>query len=237
MLRRFVCLMCLAVSLFGCAGMSEMGDTGAQITQAAGFNPQQLVKAIKEALQLSATRASDNLAQADAYQGDTPYFIDLPPALIEARKTLQRLGMGSALDKVETSMNRAAQLAAAEAKTVLVAAVASMEINDALGIVRGGKTAATDYFRATTELTLTDRYRGIVKQQLQKVSFYPTYESVLQIYKTLPIRNKPQLDLEELVVQRSLNSLYLEIAEQEKKIRANPVEQGSLLISSVFGLK
>lgn len=220
--------------LSGCAGIGDVVESGTQVSQSMGYNPKQLGKAIKDALLLSATRASDKLSADGAYQQHDRYFIGLPESLQTIRPALKTFGLDGALSDVEQAMNRAAELAASEAKFALTEAVGAMDITDAIGIVKGSDTAATDYFRTATRDALTVRYRGIVQQQLQKVSFYPTYQSLLKTYNKVPIANKPPLDLEERAVQKGLDALYQQIAVEEQNIRANPLEQGTVLISAVF---
>src|SRR5690606_18082166 len=125
----------------------------------------------------------------------------------------------------------------AEAKLVFLQAVKDMAIQDAIGIVPGGNTAAADYFRSVTEAQLNARYKSIMRSQLQQLGFYKQYQQVLTTYKAIPMTNKPDLDLEQYAVNRGLTGLYAQIAEEEKKIRANPVEQGSTLIAAIFSKK
>lgn len=235
-MKRLPYLFTLAFSLLlsACAGVSDVLQTGTELSQAAGYNPQQLVKAIKEALSLSAERASDQLSQPGAYQNNPRFEIPLPEELQVVTANLKKVGLGGPLQQLEDSMNRGAELAAGEAKSVLIDAVKAMSVEDAIGIVRGGNTAASDYFQRVTRASLTQKYSGIMQTQLQKLSFYEPYQRVLGVYNLLPLANKPDVDLEAQAVNRGLDALYQQMREEEQKIRANPMEQGSLLISSVF---
>ena len=46
---------------------------------------------------------------------------------------------------------------------------------------------------------------------------------------------KEQANLDEYVTQRALEGLFLMVAEEEKKIRKDPVAAGSSIIRKVFG--
>jgi hypothetical protein len=48
--------------------------------------------------------------------------------------------------------------------------------------------------------------------------------------------NKEDADLDEYVAQKALDGLYLLVAEEEKKIRKDPVSAGSAIIRKVFGV-
>jgi hypothetical protein len=162
------------------------------------------------------------------------YHIDLPSSLQPMAKTLRQFGLGGQLDKVEALMNQGAEKAAVEAQEVFVTAVRNMSVTDALGIIRGSNTAATDYFRQQTETTLRQRYLPIIQANLKQVGFYNQYQQLLGTYKQLPIANKPDLDLEQHVLTQSLDALFKEVGTQEKLIRKDPVGQGSAIISAVF---
>lgn len=221
--------------LTSCANMTQVLDTGAQMSQAMGYSPTQLNTAVKDVLQLSVTRATDQLAGSGGYGQSNRWRLGLPESVQPVAETLKQLGLGGPLNQVETLMNRGAELAAAEAKGVFIEALNGMAVQDAIGIVRGGKTAATDYFRSATETQLHARYKGIMQNQLQQVGFYKQYQQILTTYKALPMANKPDLDLEQYAVNQGLQALYGQIAEEEQKIRANPVEQGTALIGAIFG--
>jgi hypothetical protein len=62
------------------------------------------------------------LGQKDGFFGN-PTKIPLPPKLKKAEKTMRMFGMGEQADELVLSMNRAAEAAVPEAKTLLVGAV------------------------------------------------------------------------------------------------------------------
>jgi hypothetical protein len=236
-MMRIIPLLLVFLSLTACENIPQVLDTGAQVSAATGYSPAQLNNAVKEALQLSATRAVDELGRSGGYSDNSRWRLQLPESVQSVAGTMRQFGLGGSLDKVESLMNRGAELAAAEAKGVFLEAIKGMTIQNALGIVRGNETAATDYFRATTEAQLSARYKSLMQGQLQQLGFYSQYQQLLGIYKNLPISNKPNLDLEEYAVREGLQALFGQIAEEEKKIRANPLEQGTALVAAIFGNK
>jgi len=61
---------------------------------------------------------------------------------------------------------------------------------------------------------------------------------VMKIYNGLPTtRNKINPDLTAYVTERALNGLFVNIAEEENKIRTNPAARVTDLLSKVFGAK
>lgn len=233
------CLIALPFGLIACnATLPQMADTGATIASAAGYgNQAQLIRAIKDALELGSSRAATSLSATGGYANSSLYRIELPANLQPIASTLRQYGLGGQLDKVEALMNQGAEKAAVEAKTVFIDAVRTMSVTDALGIVRGSSTAATDYFRAQTEASLRQRYLPIIQQNLQQVGFYNQYKQMLGTYKMLPIANKPDLDLEQHVLNAALDGLFKQVAVEEQLIRKDPVGRGSQIIGTVFAPK
>lgn len=233
------CLIALPFGLIACnATLPQMADTGATIASAAGYgNQAQLIRAIKDALELGSSRAATSLSATGGYANSSLYRIELPANLQPIASTLRQYGLGGQLDKVEALMNQGAEKAAVEAKAVFIDAVRTMSVTDALGIVRGSSTAATDYFRAQTEASLRQRYLPIIQQNLQQVGFYNQYKQMLGTYKMLPIANKPDLDLEQHVLNAALDGLFKQVAVEEQLIRKDPVGRGSQIIGTVFAAK
>jgi hypothetical protein len=233
------CLLALPLSLAACnATLPQIAETGANVASAAGYNNQaQLVRGIKEALELGSNRAATSLSATGGYANNPLYRIELPANLQPITGKLRQLGLGSQLDRVESLMNQGAEKAAIEAKTVFIDAVRNMSVTDALGIVRGNNTAATDYFRTQTETSLRQRYLPIIKQNLQQIGFYNQYQQLLGTYNMLPLANKPSLDLEQHVLNMALDGLFKQVAVEEQLIRKDPVGRGSQIIGAVFGQK
>jgi len=222
----------MSLCLGACAEMSQVLQSGAGA--AGGSNQSTLSRAIKESLELSSTRASDLLSKTGGYQNSSLYRIRLPEPVQPIASRLRQFGLGGQVDQIEKLMNQGAEHAAVEAKEVFVAAVRSMSIADAMGIVRGSDTAATEYFRQRTEAELRQKYLPIIQTNLRQIGFYNQYQQLLSAYQQLPLTNKPELDLEQHVLTQSLNALFTQVGEEEKAIRKDPVGRGSSVIAAVF---
>lgn len=220
------------VLLVGCA---QMGPLLGSVPLGTDASEAALVRAIKESLELGSTRASDALSKSGGYRDHAVYRIRLPASVQPLASRLRQFGLGKQIDRVESVMNQAAEQAAGEAKAVFIEAVRAMTITDAMSIVRGSDTAATDYFRRQTEALLRQRYLPIIQSNLRELGFYRQYEQLLSAYEALPIGNKPDLDLEQHVLNRGLAALFSQVAEEEKLIRRDPLGRGSSAIAAVFG--
>jgi hypothetical protein len=190
---------------------------------------------LKEALTRGADAAVAQLGQKDGFFGNAALKIPLPPTLQKAEKAMRMFGMGKQADELVLAMNRAAEAAVPEAKPLLLDAVKSMTLEDAKGILTGGKTSATDYFRKKTETRLTERFTPIVKATTDKVGLAQQYNHYAGTAAQFNLVDKKQANVEQYVTQESLDRLYKLIGEKEQAIRANPLQAGSDLLKKVFG--
>ncbi len=190
---------------------------------------------LKEALTRGAETAVAQLGQKDGFFGNAALKIPLPPSLQKAEKAMRMLGMGKQADELVLSMNRAAEAAVPEAKTLLVDAVKDMTLEDAKGILTGGQTSATDFFRKKTETRLTERFGPIVKATTDKVGLAQQYNQYAGAAAQFNLIDKEQASVEQYVTQQALDRLYTVIGEKEAAIRANPMQAGSDLLKKVFG--
>jgi hypothetical protein len=189
---------------------------------------------LKEALNQGAGSAVVKLGKADGFLGNPQVKIPLPESMQKADRTLTRLGMGKYTQDLVVSMNRAAELAVPEAKTLLLDAVRQMTVQDAKNILTGGNTAATDYFRAKTSAPLAAKFLPIVQQATAKVQLAQTYDRFASKAVRFGLLDKSQANLEVYITQKALDGLFLMIAEEEKAIRADPVGQASHIVKKVF---
>ncbi len=161
--------------------------------------------------------------------------IPLPESLERAERLLRRVGMGRYADELVVSMNRAAEAAVPEARTLLLDSIRMMSVQDAKGILTGGESAATDYFRRTTRAQLHARFLPIVEKATVRVKLAQTYEQYAEKAAAVGLLKREDADFDAYVTEKALDGLYFIIAEEEKKIRKDPVAAGSAIIRKVFG--
>ena len=190
---------------------------------------------LKEALTRGVDAAVAQLGQVNGFLGNPAMKIPLPSSLQKAEKAMRMFGMGSQADQLVLSMNRAAEAVVPEAKPLLIDAVKAMTLEDARGILTGGQTAATDYFRSKTEVRLTERFGPVVKAMTDKVGLAQEYDRYAGMAAQFNLVNKNQASVEQYVTQQALDRLYTLIGEKEAAIRANPLQAGSDLLKQVFG--
>ena len=193
------------------------------------------VAALKAALDKGARQAVSSLGRTDGFLGDPRVKIPLPESLQKAEGWMRRLGMGRYADELVLSMNRAAEAAVPEARTLLVGAVKKMTVEDAKGILTGGDTAGTAYFRRSTEEQLRVRFLPIVSKATARVKLAEKYNEYADKGVRFGLLSQQDANLDAYVTQKALDGLFLVIADEERKIRQDPVGSASSLIRKVFG--
>ena len=219
-----VCVVMLALS--GPASASSALDAISKKDQ---------VAALRTALTQGATAAVGKLGVVDGFLGNPKVRIPLPGKLAKAEKTLKMLGLGNQTDDLKTAMNRAAEAAVPEAKTILVDAVKKMSVQDAASILTGGNDAATQYFKRTTSESLTTKFLPIISKATAKVDLANRYNTVAGKAVDLGLVDKSDATIESYVTRKALDGLFVVMAEEEAKIRTDPVGQTSKLLQKVFG--
>lgn len=191
---------------------------------------------IRVALERGAVAAVNLLGRTDGFLGNPKVRIPLPEGMEEAAKWLKRLGQQKKVDELVTAMNRAAEAAVPEARTLLVSAAKAISVDDALKIVKGGDTSVTDYFVGKTRDPLGEKFLPIVTRATEKVKLADRYNAVAGRAAGLGLVKAEDANLQQYVTGKALNGLFLMIGEEEKKIRADPVKTGSAILRKVFGL-
>ncbi len=193
------------------------------------------VSGLKQALTDGSAAAVGLLGKENGFFGNPKVKIPLPPALEKVEGALRMMGKKQQADDLVLAMNRAAEAAVPEAKALLVDAVKKMSVQDAKGILTGGDTAATDYFRRTTQGQLTQRFLPIVKKATDRVGLAQQYNSLAGQGASFGLVGKDESTVESYVTKKALDGLYLMIAEQEKQFRQNPMGAASGIVQKVFG--
>ena len=193
------------------------------------------VAGLKEALTRGSQAAVQQLSAENGFFNRDAVRIPLPESLKKVEGVMRGLGMGKYADELVLRMNRAAEAAVPEAKALLVNAIRQMSVDDAKGILTGGNDSATQYFRRTTAEPLGQKFLPIVKKSMARVKLAEKYDEFAEKGVRFGLVSKEDANLENYITRKSLDGLYLMMAEEEKKIRADPVGSASAIIRKVFG--
>lgn len=196
----------------------------------------EIVSGLKEALSLGAQKSGEKLSTADGFFKDAVVKILMPPEAVKVESKLRMLGMGNLIDNAILSMNRAAEDASKSAAPIFIDAIKKMTVQDALGILKGTDTAATAYLKRTTSPQLTTAFAPVIEASLQNVNATKYWKDLFTAYNKVSF-TKVDTDLSSYVTAKALNGIFYYVADEEKKIRANPAERVSDILKKVFGSK
>ncbi|MEO1323061.1 MAG: DUF4197 domain-containing protein [Pseudomonadota bacterium] len=191
---------------------------------------------LRQALEIGTDRVASQIGVVDGYWKDPKIQIPLPGRLGQVQGELSKLGLSGPLDDVQLRMNRAAEQAVPAGKQIVIDAVQSITIEDALGILRGGDSAATDFLRSKTEVGLRQTFTPFVEDALASSGAYQALDSVTSSQPLLAVAATDyKSDLTSYAVQFGLDGLFNYLAVEEQKIRDNPVARTTELLRRVFG--
>lgn len=230
MKRLIITLLTGTFFLSGCETAKQIFD-GATT---GGLTNGEIVQGLKDALRVGTDTAGKKLSVINGFFGDAAVKILMPPEAVKVEKTLRDVGFGSVVDKAVLSMNRAAEDATKYVGNIFWNSIKQMTINDALGILRGGDFAATEYLKRTTTLELTNAFRPVIEKSLGNVNATKYWNDVFSIYNRFS-SNPVNTDLPGYVTERALAGLFYHIGLEEQQIRRDPVARVTDILKKVFG--
>jgi len=201
-----------------------------------GITEDEAAQGVKAALSQGVADAILNLHKTDGFFGNSFYKVLLPPDARKAETTLRKIGLGGQVDKAILSINRGAEDAVGSAGPIFTEAIKEMTLNDAIGIVRGNKDAATQYFRLKTMKQLDVAFSPPVQQSLDKTNATRYYADIANTFNRLPTTSeKIDPDLTSYVVGKAMDALFDQVAREEADIRTNPLARSTEILKKVFG--
>jgi hypothetical protein len=189
---------------------------------------------LKLALGKAAERVVAQLGRPGGFANDPKVRIGLPGALGKLDglfSTLDRAGVGGDLTG---KLNAAAEGAVGLTLPLLKTAIQRMTVTDALGLVTGGDTSATDYFRRSMGPDLQAAMTPVVAKSLSGVKAFQALDR-FTAKSSLIAGQFGAKDLTGYVTEKASDGVFLYLGEQERAIRANPLGTGSKLLAKIFG--
>lgn len=198
--------------------------------QLSGFG---LEDAIRRLLTVSSQRAFAGLLQENGFFEDELARVSLPPQWGGSGATAVAaalLRQPAVQDRLLRLVNAAAAEAAENAAPIVYDSIRSMTITDALSLVRGGPTAATQYLERQIG-------EGIVE------ALFPGVGSALKVLDSgllsQALGAATGIDfagLQRDVTRKTAEGIWRAIGREEAAIRANPSSTNDPVLTSVFGV-
>ncbi|WP_421848122.1 DUF4197 domain-containing protein [Novosphingobium sp.] len=189
---------------------------------------------LKLALGKAAERVVAQLGRPGGFANDPRVRIGLPGPLGRLSGLLSTLDQAGVTDGLSGKLNAAAEGAVGKALPLLKSAISRMTVTDALGIVTGGDTSATDYFRRTMGPDLQQAMSPVVSKSLSGVKAFQALDR-FSAKNSLIAGQFGARDLTGYVTEKASDGVFLYLGEQEREIRRNPLGTGSKLIAKIFG--
>ena len=190
---------------------------------------------LKEALTQGIGKAVASLGATDGFFGNKDVKIPLPNSLKKIEKGMKFMGMGKQSDELILKMNRAAEAAMPEAKTLLLDSVKKMSLADAKAILTGPQDAATQYFKKTTSVQMGEKFLPIVTKATENVQLADSYNKYAEMGSKFGVVKKEDANINQYVTKKALDGVYYMVAQEEAAIRKDPLGQASSLLKKVFG--
>lgn len=233
-----------AILLMASCSSKELLKTGGDILNAMGTSSEGAVSestiamGLKEALTSGISKGVVKTSKKDGFFKNPLIKILWPEEAIKVANTLRNVGLGGEIDKVETSLNRAAERASAKAKPIFVNAIKQITFQDVMGILKGNDNAATDYLRRTTSTQLTSAFTPVINTSLSEVNATKHWNDVFTAYNKIPLVDKKvDTDLTGYVTGQALSGLFTMIEKEEKLIRKDPIARTTDILKKVFSLQ
>ncbi len=218
------------------ASLSDMAKEAQKALggSAGGLSNDEITAGLKEALQVGTEKAVGLVSQPDGFYQNPAIKIPLPESVQKVENLLRTAGYGEKVDAFELSMNRAAERAAPEAKSIFWDAISDMKFDDAQKILNGRDNEATLYFQDKTSARLQEVFKPIVKDAMGEVGVTRSYQDINEKITSLPFGKSASFDLDQYVTDGALKGLFKMLAEQERQIRTQPAARVTDLLQKVF---
>ena len=232
-------LLCIS-GLSGClATLDEISRQANDLVRAnSESSPTQseMAIAIRQALSQGINNAISFIGKTDGFNSNQLIRIAAPADLQKTEKILRKVGQGKYVDQFVLTLNRAAEKAVPNATSIFANAITKMSIQDALQIIQGPQDSATQYFRRSAEQELQSSFKPAVQQATSQVGATQAYKKM--IGKAGIFGNYISADAKDIdgyITGKAVDALFIYIAEEEKKIRENPVARTTDILKRVFG--
>jgi len=215
------------------------GITGSKTLQQAtgsALSNDDMIAGLKEALSVGVQKAITYLGKDGGFLNDSQVRIPLPSALQKVEKGLRAVGKGDVADEFVATLNHAAEQAVPKTASIIGNTIENMSISDAQNILNGPDDAATRYFREKNSEKLVQAILPIVEKATAKTGVTASYKNLIGKAGFLgKFVDSDSLDLDKYVTNKTLDGLFLKLAQEEKLIRTNPVARSTDLLKKVFG--
>jgi hypothetical protein len=220
---------------YSCATLSNVA--GSVLNGGGALSTEEIASGLKEALMVGSNNSASKGGALDGFLKNEAIKLLFPPEAVKVEQRLRQLGMGQLCDNFVTALNRGAEDAVKQAGPIFVNAIKQMTIQDALGILKGDKDAATQYLKRSSTTALAAAFKPVIINSLEKTNATKYYTELANTYNKIPLVQRVNPDLSDFATQKAIDGIFTLVADEEAKIREDPAARVSDLLKRVFGAK
>lgn len=239
---QYILLLSTVFALSSCEVVQEAANSVLTTDSSSESKPSltnsEVIGGLKEALTVGITNATGLTSKTDGFLKNAEISIPWPEDALIVKQKAEEWGLSGQVDKIVTTLNRAAEEASKEAAPIFINAIKGMTISDGFSILNGGEGAATRFLKDKTTSQLKQAFSPKVDAAIQKVELTKYWEPVVTRYNQTTIltgKEKVNPDLNDYVLTKAIDGLFTMVEKEENQIRKDPVARVTDLLQKVFG--
>lgn len=234
---KFILVLTFLISTFTCFSQINLIKKASEkaeslINKDVKLTENEIVEGLKEALNRGCSFSVNVSSVEGGFNNNKLIKIPFPDESI--KNNLLNIGFSENVKQFEESMNRSAEIASEKALPLLEQALSKMSINDAFNILNGKENAATIYLKNSTYQYLYSEFYPIVSLVMEKLEISKKWDLLINQYNRIPFVKKINPDIEDYITTKTIDGLFVLIAEHEKEIRTNPKARVTDSLKKVF---
>jgi len=244
-----------------CESLLKTANEIVDVSSSSPLTESEIAEGLKTALLVGTDSSVSITSRLNGFYKDEAIRILLPPeaSIIYENKDnplFRAVGIDKKIDEAILAINRAAEDAAKEAAPIFKNTIRNITISEGLNILRGknpagpasekfDSTAATGYLRATAGDEISRAFSPKINASLDKKlvgQYSPNqiWNSLTSSYNSVADKSLGMIspvettDLGVYVTEKAVDGLFLKVAEEEIRIRRDPLAWASTAVGNIF---
>jgi hypothetical protein len=192
------------------------------------LNEKDAAAAIRQLLEMGAREGVKG-----SFTKETVMSTLFPEPLRKVLNTLQQLGLTNEIDRFTTTLSTASEKAAVNSVPIFISGINNMKFTDAMRVIKGGGTSATDYLRSSVGDSLRRSITPVMQSALDEYKLNEQWNNIIKPVQGV-VGNRLNLDLANLMAGAVSETMFRKIAEKEKEVRSNATARNTTLLQKVF---
>ena len=193
-----------------------------------------IINGLKEILIEGSKYAINEGSQKNGFNNNKSIRILIPNECVEIKNKLSKLGFSDKIKLLENKMNYAAEDATSKCQKILIDCILNINIKDGLSILNGRPNEASLYLKNKYFDNLYAKIEPLIIESMNQFEVLKLWNTIIRKYNSLPFTRDVETNLIEHITKKTIDGLFILIAEQEMKIRENPVNRNNEILKKIF---